>query len=275
MLQTTDVQLHQIADAGLSAASLHDPVLRPDSCTLTQVHAVLSDSFQSFLDQRSAPSTCPARLDPLHALVENKWHFWKQLRSLVTPALPNFFKAWHCWARFSRIGRSQQEVARRRKLDKVTDLTTKAGSAAVRNDLFRLYQLVNNYTPKQRRSRIQLRTAGGGIASPNEELAILRAYVKQIWFDETAPKMLPLCDPTPPGVPFTQQDLAVELAKAPMTKAVASPFPPNLRIKSLPSSILSCKDGGTAGRLMCQNSGSVDGLYSLESRANCPIALNI
>eukprot|EP00435_Cladocopium_sp_Y103_P052758 s576_g16.t1 len=103
-----------------------------------------------------------------------------------------------------------------------------AGRAAQKNDLFGLYQLINKFSPKQRRSRIQLRSTSGAIASPAEEMSILRAYVKQTWFDPTAPDLLQLCLPVAPGVPFTVEDLTRELQKLPLLKAVASPYPPNI-----------------------------------------------
>eukprot|EP00435_Cladocopium_sp_Y103_P034851 s848_g9.t1 len=59
-------------------------------------------------------------------------------------------------------------------------------------------------------------------------MAILRSYVKRIWYDATAEPVLHLCPKDPPGVPFSQAELASALQKAPIVKAVAAPFPPNL-----------------------------------------------
>eukprot|EP00435_Cladocopium_sp_Y103_P063702 s240_g25.t1 len=131
-----------------------------------------------------------------------------------------------CSCLFHQLDRHQKDVARQHKV--IQQLTHQAGLAAQRNDLFRLYHLVNGFTPKQKKSRIQLRTTSGLIASPIEELAIFSAYVKRIWFDVDALPALRFCQPHPPGVLLTQQDLPTALRRAPIVKAVAAPYPPNL-----------------------------------------------
>eukprot|EP00435_Cladocopium_sp_Y103_P064539 s128_g26.t1 len=195
---------------------------------LVRMHAVLSDSFHDFVTAQPKLCKQPASPDLFQTTVECKWKYWHHLKSLHKLTLSNLFSAWKCWAKFSVLGKSQTAAAKQRKIAKVKTLTQQAGCAAARHDLFKLYQLVNRFTPKQKRSRIQLRTSAGGIASPTEELAILRAYVKRIWHDPVAKPILPLCHPTPPGVPFTQLELANALRQAPVVKAVAQPFPPNL-----------------------------------------------
>eukprot|EP00435_Cladocopium_sp_Y103_P055544 s1179_g18.t1 len=226
--QVHDDQCHQ--QPLLEAAVLN---AQPSEGSLHQLHAVLSDSFQRLMQR---PTQTPAGPMPgpdlFHATVESKWFFWKQLRSLATPVLPNLFHAWKCWTRFVQLERSQDRVARQRKTQKVQHLTDLASKAAHKHDIFRLYQLINNFTPKQKRSRIQLRTHAGTIASPMEELAILRDYVKQVWFDPEVPSPLQFCPQHPPGVPFSQDDLTVALQRAPAIKAVAAPFPPNLLWKA-------------------------------------------
>eukprot|EP00435_Cladocopium_sp_Y103_P038507 s2178_g10.t1 len=126
MLRHAEAHLQQISDAWtIDSSALHGSLPQSNDCKLQQLHSVLSDSFQSFLDQHDFHVAQHVQPDPLHAIVENKWHFWKQLRSLAIPALSNFFRAWHCWTRFSQLSCSQQAVARQKKTDKVTELTTK------------------------------------------------------------------------------------------------------------------------------------------------------
>eukprot|EP00435_Cladocopium_sp_Y103_P064988 s463_g26.t1 len=232
MLAQTQVQLHQLHAeqiAGAPAApSLPAPCPEAD-IYLTKMHEVLSTSFATFMhpDRTRAFHRQPPS-DEFHAVVQNKWQYWKTMRSLRTVTLSNLFHAWNCWSRFQALQKTQVQAAKQRKIQKIQELTQSAAAAAQRNDLFGLYHLINKFTPKQRRSRIQLRTTTGAIASPTEEMSILRAFVQKTWFDPAAPSVLSLCHPTPPGVPFTEEELTQELQKAPILKAVASPYPPNL-----------------------------------------------
>eukprot|EP00435_Cladocopium_sp_Y103_P053626 s284_g17.t1 len=232
MLAQTQVQLHRLhvdQIAGEPAA----PALNADcdaaDLYLKQMHAVLSTFFATFMHpDRLRPLHRQPPVDEFHAVVQNKWHYWKTLRSLHTVTLSNLFQAWSCWSKFHALQKTQVQTAKQCKIQKIQELTQRAAAAAQRNDLFGLYHLVNKFTPKQRRSRIQLRTHIGTIASPAEEMSILRAFVQKTWFDPDALQVLPLCTPTIPGVPFTEEELTCELQKAPILKAVASPYPPNL-----------------------------------------------
>eukprot|EP00435_Cladocopium_sp_Y103_P050202 s1727_g15.t1 len=228
MIDQTQMQLMQVHAHQLAVPSIlprHDY----DETHLDRLHAVLTDSFQTFLDQHAdKPVQQTLPLDSFHTTVECKWNHWKQLKALTVPNLHSFFQAWRCWTRFHCLGRQQSKVAKQRKTAQVQELTRQAGYAANRNDLFRLYHLVNRFTPRQRKSRIQLRNHTGSIASPVEELAILGAYVKRIWYDPDALLALHYCQPYPPGVPFSLHDLIGALQQAPIVKAVAAPFPPNL-----------------------------------------------
>eukprot|EP00435_Cladocopium_sp_Y103_P037668 s1225_g10.t1 len=193
------------------------------------MHEVLSESFHAFaMTRSSAFQKHASEQTAFQTHVENKWLYWRTLRALNTPCLSSFFTAWRCWSRFHQLRKEQAGVATQSKLAKIQALTQQAGVAASRNDLFRLYHLINQFSPKQQRSRIRLRTAQGAIASPAEELAILKTYVQRTWYDSIAPSMLLHCDPIPPGVPFAEQELALALQQAPIVKAVAYPYPPNL-----------------------------------------------
>eukprot|EP00435_Cladocopium_sp_Y103_P031463 s539_g8.t1 len=70
------------------------------------------------------------------------------------------------------------------------------------------------------RRRIQLRNQVGAIASPAEELTILKNFVVDIWGGTTyAPPVFP----DAPGVPFTMQELEVALRHIPMNRCKAAP----------------------------------------------------
>ena len=200
MLSHTQQQILQLPPTSLA--------LPPDDTPLHDLHAILSEAFHAYVQQHHAEQAPrPHVTDCFQEVIENKWTHWKLLKQLKYISQSNLFAAWRHWTKFQHLHRTQAKVAKRRKLDKVADLTLRAGIAAQRSDLFGLYRLVNQFSPKQRRSRIQLRTAQGQIASPIEELAILRSYVQQIWYDETAAPAMLYCHPLPPGVPSLKLNL--------------------------------------------------------------------
>eukprot|EP00435_Cladocopium_sp_Y103_P047540 s1225_g14.t1 len=200
MLAHTQQQLAQIHTDQLHSLQLHSssaPSSQPPDATLHRMHTALSESFHDFVQTTGLlAARTPAPPDQLYAVVETKWQYWKHMRSLTIASLTNVFHAWRCWSRFHALQRTQAAAAKRRKMDKLNDLTMRASQAAMKHDLFGLYHVINKFTPKQRKSRIQLRSHDGAIASPVEEMSILRAYVTQTWFDSDAPQ-LPL-----PFTPF-------------------------------------------------------------------------
>ena len=75
--------------------------------------------------------------------------------------------------------------------------------------MHRMYSLINRYAPKTVRRRIQIRNALGAIASPAEELELLKKFVHDIW---GGPNLPPLPCAQAPGVPFSVCELAQALS---------------------------------------------------------------
>ena len=111
---------------------------------------------------------------------------------------------------------------RRQRFEQVIE---SAAHASRRHDSYSLFQIINQFAPKQPKRRIQLRTVTGQLATPVEELAILKRYVADNWQGS------PLHDPVPhviPGAPFTMDDVLRGLNSIPVLKAVAAPFAPGV-----------------------------------------------
>ena len=68
---------------------------------------------------------------------------------------------------------------------------------------------------------MQIRNSAGAIATPIEELAILKQYVASKW---EGPAVISPPQPGPPGIPFSVCDLERALSRIPVGKAVAHPF---------------------------------------------------
>ena len=182
----------------------------------------------------SFPSNPPKFATAWHSCtdwIRNKWahrsicqeiaHSW----SLRVVDLKSVFAFWHHQTRFQVMTRSHKKHAITVRQQKFDEIIHSASQAANQHNMFQLFQIINRFSPKQPRKRMQLRTQSGQLATPVEEHSILYHFVEQMW--HASPMIDAQLDPAP-GTPFTQWDVWHALATIPINKAVAPGFAPGL-----------------------------------------------
>ena len=140
------------------------------------------------------------------------------------PQSEGFFLAWYHVCRFTHPKRTQQQIARDVKRQRVRDLLHEVDSAAAVHDNFGVYQAVHRFTPKSPHKRIRLRLQDGTIAAP-DVLRLPREHALAVW---DGPANIPYTCHQPPALPFTQDELEQEWLHIPVVKSVARPCLPGL-----------------------------------------------
>ena len=158
-------------------------------------------------------------------LVLNKWQHRAKLLSIRSRTGAGIFRAWYHLSRFAALKKQHRRYAAQIRRTHFCNIVQSAQEAAQKHDMHKMFSLINRYAPKTIRRRIQIRNQHGAIASPQEELDILKHFVADIW---GGPSCIPLTFEQAPGVPFTVSELEVALRNIPMHRAVAQPFAPGI-----------------------------------------------
>ena len=195
----------------------NDPELIP------KLHAVASDCFKASFPAIRANGQ-PAAWQCNRSLILNKWvHRARFLHPTVVSA-KNVFSTWFHVTQFLRLRKLHKRQAWKVRQERFDQVIAQAQHAASRFDSHQLFKIINAFAPKQSRRRMQLRNVKGSLASPVEELSILKAFVAKSW---AGPPTVPV-PPALPGMPFTERDVFLALRAIPATKAVAQPFAPGI-----------------------------------------------
>ena len=194
-----------------------------DEQIIDHMHQALRPCFQNHFP-KCQPQDFALSTEQLDTF-KSKWFHKRQLQTIQPQTLRAIFQIWHHTCRFQVLKRQQQRIARTRKRQQLHDLMIEANTAANRHDNFTLYQAVQRLAPKQTKRRIRLRTSTGTIANSEEVLKLTEAHIKEVW---AGPVCVRYDCTTPPGVPFTCEELASELSQIPVVKSVAKPFLPGL-----------------------------------------------
>lgn len=206
-----------------------EPVTTSGTLDVERMHQLIQPLFhQCFAAKPTPPVTHPWQ--QATSLIMNKWEHRHKMLAIHDLTQIGVFQAWFHWSRFNALSRRHRRHARVLRAMKFQDLVTEASVAASRHDMFELYRTINRYTPKQQHRRIHLRNSAGNIATPEESRALLVDFVSDTW---KGPSTFALPGNSPPGVPFTVRDLASELSRIPISKAVAAPFIPGMVWKEL------------------------------------------
>ena len=218
----------------INAASLlvdqcHAQATTSGTLDIDKLHQTMQPLFhRSFAIPKSVPVQQPWQKAQI--LIMNKWEHRQRLKAIQEITLLGVFRAWFHGIRFTALSRCHRRHARALRTMKFQDLVAEASDAASRHDMFALYRTINRHSPKQPHRRIQLRNAAGHIATPEESQALLTDFVAETW---KGPCTFDLPGSSPPGVPFAVSELAAELSRIPLSKAVAAPFIPGMVWKEL------------------------------------------
>lgn len=114
-------------------------------------------------------------------LIMTKWQHRASLMNVRTCTGAGVFRAWYHFARYSFLKRQQRRHAAQIRRLHFSDIVKTAQIAAQKHDMHKMFSLINRYAPKTARRRIQIRNASGAIATPPEELDLLKQFVQDIW----------------------------------------------------------------------------------------------
>ena len=197
------------------------------SCPLDNMHGkLLNRTRQTFSTTKIQNKPEPWTMG--RSLMLNKWKHRSLMKRMVFSTPRNVFKAWFHLSRFLTLRRQHRRAAYAFRKVQFQDIVASASAAARQHDTHRLFSIINQYSPKQPRRKVQLRNTNGTMASPVESAAILHHYVAETW---AGPAELGLQFTCAPGVPFSELQLRRALALIPLTKAVANPFAPGLVLR--------------------------------------------
>ena len=193
---------------------------QPQDTSLDSFHAAVNECFHTHFPPMSAPNGN----NPQHLSWPN-WQHRAKLQSIRSCTGAGVFRAWHHLARYAAIRRHHRRFAAQIRRSHFCDIVQQVQVAASRHDMHRMFSLINRYSPKTIRRRIQITNQAGAIASPQEELTILKDFVADIW---GGPSHIPVAFTQAPGVPFSVSELAAALRGIPLHRAVALPFAPGI-----------------------------------------------
>ena len=231
--QTTaewDAFLHH---SHMALQTLVQDVPASDPEAMTALNATLISSFHACFPPNRTPPKAPAWKLSNPAML-NKWQHRAMLSQRRLPSLHNVFWYWYHASRYSHLQRCHRKHAHQVRKIRFHELLQEATQAAAVHDSFRLFSVINKYAPKTARRRMQIRNQRGGVATPAEELAILKQYVTTKW---DGPTILAQPYQPPPGIPFSVSELELALGQIPGNKAVAFPYAPGLAWKAHASTL--------------------------------------
>ena len=201
----------------------------PSDCTLiSDLHEIAIDSFHDHFSRPTQPIQSPDT--ETFSIVLSKWQLRQRLLSLRKCNLSSVFQSWFYLIRLQQLKRASQRHAKQVRKLRFAEILEQAKKAAIRQDTHALFQLINRYSPKQPRRRVQLRNSHGQIATPIEEAALLKRFVSDTWH---GPDIFPVSPCPDLGLPFTMEQLERALQEIPACKAVARPCSPGFIWKSV------------------------------------------
>ena len=202
----------------------HADHVSDSSSLMEDLHAIAGQCFCTCFPVGIHNLDTAKRIEAL-PIILNKWTHRRLCMRIQITSVKNIFRAWFHLMRFQVQRRAHQKYAQLIRAQKFQQIMDQASQAAQRSDSYALFQVINRFSPKQPRRRMQLRNANGCLATPVEELAILTEHVRVTW---QGPHQVPMPRTAPTALPFTVNDLERALREIPLTKAVARPFTPGL-----------------------------------------------
>lgn len=198
-----------------------------DDHLIPDMHSIVCSNFHQFFPSlKRQKQTDSVAKD----VILTKWQHRKAMLQPRQITQGSVLTAWWHAARFQTLKRQAQNHAKQVRLIKFTEITESATAAASRHDSHALFRIINRFTPKQPRRRMQLRNTHGHIANPTEATAMLRQFIQDTW---KGPHQFPFPSTALTGLPFTMEELEQALRAIPAGKAVARPCAPGFAWKSL------------------------------------------
>ena len=197
---------------------------------IDNLHQTLMPTLQNFFPKTQRNRSEPQNTD----LVESKWTHRRKLLEFTHPNTSNLFKARYHLTRFQCLKKAHNLHIKTMKKQQMHDLLREVDQAAAAFDSFHVFSIINRYTPKQPRKKIRLRREDGAPASFMDVQRLTSDFIRTKW---DGPDTLEMDINALTHIPFTEDDLAAEIARIPAVKSVASHFMPGLIFKNMSSPI--------------------------------------
>ena len=219
-----DWQWHQFLEtSGVPITNQLHRALTLAAPELTQVHDVAMQCFSnSFPRMSAAPNRDPWQMNPS---VLSKWEHRSKARQFRACHIASCFSAWYHIAKYQTLSRLHRRFAQKLRRQRFEEIVQQANHAALTHNTHQMFDLINRFAPKTPKRRMQLRNDQGALMTIPEERSLLIAFVRQTWYGQPMTLRRRPC-PSPPGVPFSVQELAQALRGIPTIKAVAPPCAP-------------------------------------------------
>ena len=101
-------------------------------------------------------------------IVQRKWYHRRELHRIKFFTQRSCFMAWFHSVRYTVTSRNHRQIAKNTKRQKFYDLLLAVQKASVSHDNFKVYNLINQYTPRQAKRKIRLRSSNG-LAAPHHK----------------------------------------------------------------------------------------------------------
>ena len=221
--QTNWIQMMQEMDNHLNT---FQQIPHDDFSYIDELHNCLMPTLQSYF-----PKTVVSKSEPnQHSFIESKWLHRRQMLLLTHPTISNMYRAWYHLSRFQSLKKLHNTHIKTLKKQQLHDLLREVDQAAAVFDSFKVFQIINRYTPKQPRKKIRLRREDGTPASSADVQRLTHEYICTRWAGPDALDVGPIVFHS---MPFTAEDLAHEIARTPAVKSVASHYVPGVVLKNM------------------------------------------
>ena len=204
------------------------PARPSDDEVIPTMHKIAIECYQQFFP--ATPSQKQPTDETTMQIVMTKWQHRRALLNLTHSTLPHLFQAWTHLTQFAILNRLSKCHAKTVRQQRFAEVIQSAQQAAQRHDSHALFTIINKYSPRQSKRKMQLRNPQGHIASPIEETAMLKKHIMDTW---KGPSTFPTPQYPHSGMPFTMEELEVEMQKIPATRAVARPCAPGIVWRAL------------------------------------------
>lgn len=142
---------------------------------ISQLHDLLTPTVKHhFAQDRVSSSDCAS-------IIRQKWQARQSMFDHHKPTLFSILQVWRHYTRFRHLDRQCKLHAKFLRTDRLARLSAEVTAAANRHDAFAMRQVIRKRTPKQRPQKIQLRNSWGHLATPCEEIAILKTFICTEW----------------------------------------------------------------------------------------------
>ena len=209
-----------------------DTVIETVPNDLNQLHSLNSTIISKCASLLKPYQQTSKRVPPNNrSTIAQMWHSYAIVRRTQSAAISALFQAWHHFVRMHVVKKRLAQLCKRTKVQRLQQAVDEACIAATRHDTRTIFAIIRKLTPKQPYRAIRLRGEHGEALLASEECDLFVQHFERV-FQAQYPH-----SPTGVGalrqMPFSQEELEIAFARAPIGKAVGPKSLPNFRLLSV------------------------------------------